>query len=408
MGDFGVLRGDGREAQVLARAFLLQDAQRNPVRLIGSMLDNTHQKELQARLKEGQRLMSMGAMVGGLANQTNNILAPILTAAEALEENPLLDEHQKGLVDIIRHNCLRGRDLMRRILDHTSGLDSAPHPVDIRPLVRNVLEMGQNTFPKNILLESDLAEDLPRPVAGDLDVQQALLGMCVHLRDCLPRGGRIRIQASGMTLDPQFTLQQNQAAPGPYLKVRVQAEGGGAGKAAPPAGLAAVSDLAAEAGGFLNAFTESDSARVLELYLPVGGEGAEAGAAEPRPAPAGNGETLLLVDDEPAFLDLCRKALEQNGYRVLQATHGAEAISLFFQHRADIALAIMDLDMPIMDGLTAIRTLRGIQPRLKVIASTGSLRKRADLKEEGVEVNGLLRKPYVVRDLLVEIDRPLR
>jgi CheY-like chemotaxis protein len=256
-------------------------------------------------------------------------------------------------------------------------------------------------------------------ILGDAtQLHQALMNLCVNARDAMPEGGRLTIAAGNITLDESFAQMTPGAAPGPYVRLRVTDTGTGIApehldkifepffttKAAGQGtglGLSTVLGIARSHGGFVCVKSEVGIGTCFELYLPATPAAREnAEAAEGAKLPRAEGELILLVDDEKAVRDVMRRVLEGYGYRVLTAVEGADAVGLYVQHRAEIAVVVTDMIMPGMDGPSLVRVLRHIEPAVRIVGISG-VGERSSIKNlEALALAAFINKPFT-RDRLL-------
>ena len=344
LSEFRFLRGDGGYAHVVARAFVLFDSDRKPIRLIGSMLDNTQQKLLEARFMDSQRLSGIGAMANGLAHDVNNLLTPVLTAAQRLKEDAFIDESQTALLETIEENCLRGAKLMSEIMRYGDGKSAGVRTIQISALIESVVAVFRETFPRDIYLVHDASAELHEIRADELQIDQILMNLCIHARNQMPEGGELKITAENTRLDDHFALASKGIKPGPFVRISVRDEGLGyttedLKKLFDPTqetrdesylGLATVKAIVEKLEGTIDVQSSPGKWTVFEVYLPAMVEKCD---DEPELDPNeklvdGHGELVMLVDDEPRICELSRETLERHGYQVLTAKDGADAISL--------------------------------------------------------------------------------
>ena len=415
LSEFRFQRGDGAWAHVLARAFVLFDSKRKPLRLIGTMFDNTQHRTMESRLIKSQRLSSLGAIANGLAHDVNNLLTPILTAAQRLKEDVFIDEGQTALLETIENNCLRGAALTEELMKIGDGQSGGIRPLRSNDFIESVVMIFRETFPKDIYILYDTPEDLHQVLADELQIDQILMNLCIHARDQMPNGGELRITSENVRLDAQFALSSERIEPGPFVRIRVKDTGQGYApdelrrlfgptqedRAGEYLGLVTVDAIVDKLGGDIVVDSQPGNGTSFEVYLPavISGE-AETGAEAAASAPRGNGELIMLVDDEPKVRDLTQETLEHYGYKVVTANNGAEAVTVYCQRRQEISAVLMDLKMPVMDGVTAITVLRGINPHVMIIATTGSFDGLEQPHAPGREIDGCLRKPYTNARLL--------
>jgi CheY-like chemotaxis protein len=250
------------------------------------------------------------------------------------------------------------------------------------------------------------------------------LNLLVNARDAMPDGGRLTISIDDTTVDDTFAAMQFDSRPGHYVKITVADTGAGV----PPElrdkifepffttkafgvgtglGLSTTVGIVKSHGGFINLYSELGAGSQFAVYLPAltGDRPAPAPDDMREPPSRGHGELVLLVDDEEAIRHVALLTLEENGYRVLPAANGAEAISLYRRHRSEVALVLTDMTMPVMDGPALISALREINPRVKIIASSGLAEHGPKSREQRVE--RFLPKPYNAATMLRAIESVL-
>lgn len=415
LSEFRFQRGDGGYAHVLARAFVLFDSERKPLRLIGSMFDNTQHRAMETQLMVSRRLSSLGAMAAGLAHDVNNLLTPILTATQRLKEDVFFDEGQTGLLETIETNCLRGASLTTELMRIGDGQSTGMRSLKINKLIESVVHVFRETFPRDVYIVYDMPDNLRKVRAEELQIDQILMNLCIHARDHMPDGGELRIVAENVHLDAQFALGSKRVKQGAHVKISVKDTGLGftpdeikrlfgpsqESRAEQYLGLVTVDSIVEKLCGDIVVRSNPGKWTVFEVYLPaVVEEDDEEDDPVGMPLESGNGELILLVDDEPKIRELTCETLEHHGYSVITARDGADAISMYCQRRQDINAVLMDLKMPVMDGVTTIRVLRGMNPHLKIVVTSGSIGGLDEVSGPRHQVNGFLRKPYTNARLL--------
>ncbi|MBU6401365.1 MAG: response regulator [Verrucomicrobia bacterium] len=396
--------------------------------ILGTLLDVTEKKSLEAQLLRAQRMESVGRLASGIAHDLNNILSPIIMAVPLLRWGQAPDEAEKTLSTIER-SAQRGVAIIKQLLTFGRGLQGERVVLDLRHLVGDMVRIAQETFPKNIRVQARVGRDL-WPVSGDAtQMHQVLLNLCVNARDAMPEGGTLKIGAENAQLDETFASMNPEAKAGPYVVLRVADTGEGIpaeirdkifdpffttkeqGKGT-GLGLSTVLGIAQSHGGFVKVASKVRAGTTFEVYLPAVPE-----AVPPAPpslseaARRGNGEMILIVDDEATVRDVAQKLLERSGYRAVTAADGAEALAAFVAHRAALRLVLTDLMMPIMDGLTLVRTLRKLDAGIPIIvwSGLGSRGARADQEAElqRLGVGELVLKPFTADQLLGLIEKAL-
>jgi CheY-like chemotaxis protein len=257
-------------------------------------------------------------------------------------------------------------------------------------------------------------------------LQQVLLNLCVNARDAMPEGGRLSVRASNLVLDAESAAQILDARAGRYVHLVVEDTGTGIAPellekifdpfftTKPPGkgtglGLSTTLAIVKGHGGFLRVHSDAGAGTRVDVYLPAttevtGDPDIDAGIDPPR----GDGETVLVVDDEAAIRATTRDLLEAHGYRVLEAEHGADAIRLFAAHQREIAVVITDLMMPVMDGPATIQVLHQLAPRVPVIAVSGMAASREARLAVEQGAAAFLAKPCTAFAILATVARVLR
>ena len=424
-GEYRFRRKDGSYAHVLDRGHIIRDPAGQAVRMIGGMTDLTERRQLEQQYLRAQRMESIGTLAGGIAHDLNNVLAPVLMSIGLLQMEEQ-DPDRREILATIEQSARRGAEMVRQVLSFARGLEGRRVDVQLSRLLRDLLRITGDTFPKNIRVVPDLAPGLWSLKADPTQLHQVLLNLCVNARDAMPDGGRITIRAANLMIDEHYAAMNIDARVGPYLQIEVEDTGVGMSgdivdKIFDPffttkdlgkgtgLGLSTSLAIVKSHGGFIRVYSELGRGTIFRLYLPaVADEGlaAEAAVAEAT-LPRGRGETILVVDDEAAVRQITKQTLEAFGYRVLLAADGSEAVSTYVQHQATIALVLTDMMMPVMDGPATIRVLRRLNPGIRVIGASGIPAGDGAARAVSTEVEHFLPKPYTADTLLTAVRRLL-
>jgi PAS domain S-box-containing protein len=425
-GELNHLTKDQQTVTVESRWTLLRDDHGQPKSILSINSDITERKKMESQLLRAQRMESIGTLAGGIAHDLNNLLAPIMMGVELLKHFGLTGQSLE-VVNNIERSTKRGASLVKQVLTFARGEEGARLAVHLGDVVNEIESLFHNTFPKNITLETNIARDLWLITSDPTQIHQALLNLCLNARDAMPEGGRLSISAENAVLEAPLAATRPQAAAGRYVVVEVSDTGCGIpreiiDKIFDPffttkelskgtgLGLATCLGIVRSHGGFMNVDSEVGRGSAFKIHFPARMN--EVPAVIDQKAdedwPRGNGECLLLVDDETSILTVTQQMLEAFGYRVLTAADGAQAVSVFALNRDKIALVLTDMMMPIMDGPTTILALRQIDPRIKIIAASG-LNAGNDVAQAAYPgVKHFLAKPYTTQNLLVTLRNALR
>jgi len=413
-GELTVAGRDGGRLTVESRWTLMRDAANRPRAVLVIDTDITERKELERRFLRAQRMESLGTLAGGIAHDLNNVLAPVLMSIELLQDSPSEDERRQ-ILTTIETSARRGAQMVRQVLSFARGVEGERTAIDIPRLLAEVEKIAKDTFVKSITVQTDITGTIS-PVLGDsTQLHQVLVNLCVNARDAMPNGGALTISAFSQHLDEREIALDLGARAGAYTVVRVADTGTGISPqvidrmfepffTSKPLGqgtglgLSTSLAIVKSHGGFMRVESELGRGSAFAVYLPARLEEAEAPAlAEAAPAEArGNGELVLVVDDEEPLLRMTSLVLEACGYRVLLAANGVEAIAKFREHRAEIAVVLTDMNMPVMDGISVIRQIREITPGVRVIAASGLA---APTAAQVPGVVSFLPKPYTADTL---------
>jgi hypothetical protein len=286
-----------------------------------------------------------------------------------------------------------------------------------RHLIRDFVRVAKEVFPRSIELDFRLSEDLENITGDATQFQQVLMNLCVNARDAMPNGGRILVMAEGVSLDESFARMRSGANPGRYVRITVSDTGTGipsdlidkifdpffttkAPGRGTGLGLSTVLGIVKGHGGFVSVESQIGKGTDFQVYLPAAESPLLETATEGEGKWTGNGETILVVDDEPAVIEITRRTLELNGYRVVTASDGAEALALYAQHRGEIAVVLMDMVMPYLDGAAASVALRRLDPDVKLVAMSGVPVGSDRFSSPQAGAREILRKPFTAEKLL--------
>ncbi|HUP61301.1 MAG TPA: PAS domain S-box protein [Thermoanaerobaculia bacterium] len=388
--------------------------------------DVTEKRRLEQQFFRAQRMESIGTLAGGVAHDLNNLLMPVMLGVTLLRRDETSERKLRALENMER-SAKRGKDLVQQVLSFARGIEGSRVPVHVGDVAGEIGSIVESTFPKSLSFEIDVPRDLWLIDGDPTQVNQVLLNLCVNARDAMPKGGRLLLSAKNVDIDEHYAQMHREMSAGRYVLIEVVDQGVGM----PPEvmerifepffttkeigrgtglGLSTVAAIVRSHDGHVNVYSEVDKGSVFRIYLPAQTQGEPAAAAtKPAPEflPRGNGETVLIVDDEASILAITQQTLEAFGYNVITAEDGAQGIGLFALHRSEVAVVITDMMMPVMDGPSFIAALRRIEPRIKIIASSGLNETAKAAQLVGAGVTRVLQKPYSADVLLMTLHNVL-
>jgi PAS domain S-box-containing protein len=423
-GELNAVSADGKDIRLDSRWTLLRDAQGTARSILAVDTDVTERKRLESQFLRAQRMESIGTLAGGIAHDLNNVLAPILMSIELLRLEMEAQERSE-ILDIIRSAAQRGSDMVRQVLSFARGVEGQRVVVELKHLIRDLSKIVSETFPRNIELRTETSPAL-RPVLGDpTQIHQVLLNLCVNARDAMPNGGILTVESSNFTVDDQFASLVPDARCGDYVRIEV----GDTGTGIPPANLEKIFDpffttkehgkgtglglstslaIVRSHGGFIRVQSEPGRGSRFAVHIPATELTSRRPESGTDQIPRGHGERILLVEDEPAVRAVTRQTLEQFGYKVLVASDGAEAVSVFAQNTGKIDMVFTDMMMPVMDGLATIHVLRRMDPQVRILAASGLSLDESAAKEASSGIRHFLPKPYSADVLLSAVAKVLK
>ncbi len=424
-GEFTLRTRSGRAVAVESRWTLVRGEGDVARTVLVINTDVTDRKRLEQQFLRAQRMESIGTLAGGIAHDLNNVLTPIVMSIELLKDNER-DPLRLELLSTIQTSAHRGADMVRQVLGFARGVDGQRLELRVDDLLQDVRKIAVETLPKNIDVHATVDGDV-WPLLGDpTQLHQVLLNLIVNARDAMPAGGRLLLEARNAVIGADEAAETPDAVAGSYVHLRVHDTGTGipahvrekifdpfftTKELSKGTGLGLSTSLAIvrSHGGFFRVYSEMNRGTTFHVYLP-----AHTGAARPVQArveptlPRGNGEMVLLVDDEPPVRQITRKILERFGYVVLEAADGAQAVKLYRERSGEIAVILTDMMMPVMDGPAAIRQFVAINAGVRIIAGSGVDQQSRGSEAMDPSVKAFLQKPYTADALLVALRDVLR
>jgi two-component system, cell cycle sensor histidine kinase and response regulator CckA len=412
------VRKDGSRVPVIIGASVFEDNKEEGVAFV---IDLTEPKKLEQQFLRAQRMESIGTLAGGIAHDLNNILSPILMSIEILKLTAT-DPTAKKTLETIEVSCKRGADIVRQVLSFARGAEGERIEIHLKHLLNDLENIIKNTFPKNIRLQFSIPDDIWTIFGDPTQAHQILLNLCVNARDAMPNGGSLVVTVENCVLDEQSAAMNPQAKAGRYVQIDVADSGIGMPAAvldrifepffttkelntSTGLGLSTVTGIVKSHHGIINVDSELGRGTTFKIYLPAMASPSETTreSSELVSLPRGNGETILVVDDEVSILNIASQTLQTFGYRVLTATDGAKAVAIYEQHMNEIAVVLTDMAMPRMDGPLTIRALTQINPRIKIIPTSGLNANDKLAEASGTSAKYFLPKPYTAATLLEAI-----
>ena len=415
--EYRMFARDGRVLWFRDEGVMLRDAGGGRELLMqGVLYDITDHKRLEEQLRQSQKLEAVGQLAGGVAHDFNNLLMVIQAHNERLRGRltPSDPAHQDTLE--IDRAVARATSLTQQLLAFSRRQILQLKALDLNTVLTDVAEMLGRLIPANIELKIVPASSLRRVKADPGQMEQVILNLAVNARDAMPQGGRLTIETRNTELHETYAGSHGQIPPGKYVVLTVSDTGIGMrsdvkAKIFEPffttkkpgkgtgLGLAIVYGVVKQTGGWISANSELGNGTAFDLYLPqVHVEDAleePASKSEISPAFAARGtETILLVEDQDGIRDLVREFLQKNGYTVLHAVDGNEALQITDEYKHPIHLLLTDVVMPNVGGRELAHRLTEPRPQMKVLFMSGYPDHASWSSELADDTAAVLQKPF--------------
>jgi PAS domain S-box-containing protein len=376
---------------------------------------------LEHRLRQSERLESLGQLASGVAHDFNNLLAAIMNYAEFAAETTDKPEVRAD-VQQIQAAAERAARLTRQLLTFAQREAPQARPLDLAAVVDDIRNLLSRSIGAHIELIVELAADLPAIVADRGQIEQVLLNLTINARDAMPRGGSLRITTSLAELDEAYCATHPGACPGRYAELTVADTGTGMSAEVishifdpffttkpedqgTGLGLSTVYGIITGTGGSISVDSELGAGTTFRLYFPAATSAAPEAADQAAPQATGNGQTILVVDDEPAVLAAAARILRENGYATLEAGTYEQAITLAETHQLQLRLLLTDSVMPRMSGDALADRISGLRPGLPVLYMTGYGQGASPLGSS--DPGARVQKPFTAQTLLQAVQEAL-
>jgi hypothetical protein len=371
-------------------------------------------QQSEEQLRQAQKMDAVGRLASGVAHDFNNLLTAIQGYSEMLlRDAPAEDPHRSDLEEI-RRAADRGALLTRQLLAFARRQLRRPKPVDVNRIVTGMESLLQRLVGADVQLATVLEPDVGRVLGDPAHIEQIVMNLVLNARDAMPRGGMLTIETSQRYIGP--SARHRHLRPGRHVVLTVSDTGSGVDEADgeeqlfepfysanSPRGtglaLSIVYGIVRQSGGAVRVSSEPGQGTTVRIYLPLIDEALDADTGE-LPAVRGGMETVLLVEDEEAVRELLKKVLARQGYTVLEARHGRDALLVAERHKGPIHLVLTDVVMPEMGGRELVTELRAARPAARVLYISGYT--NDEVVRRGIaESDGMfIQKPFSSDDLV--------
>lgn len=414
-----VFYADGSVHRVMFNKGLILRDDGSPIGIVGVFLDLTSYKRLEEQLRHAQKVEALGTLTGGIAHDFNNLLTAIMGYGSILQQKLPDKDPLAGVVERIFETTEKAAKLTNALLTFSRKKVADPKPIDLNEAVRGVLHILGRVLHENIHLEVDLQDPSPVVLADGSQLEQVLVNLATNGRDAMPDGGKLLIRVERFNMDRSFVKLHGYGKPGKYAVLSVtdngcgipeelqsrifdpffttKAPGRGTGL-----GLAVTYGIVKQHKGYISVYSEVGVGTTFRIYLPLETRLGSFQETAEVVWQRGQGECVLLVEDNDLVREATRSLLEEFGYRVIEACDGLEARQVFNERREEIDLVLTDIIMPGVSGLQLGRSLLRDRPDLPILYTSGYT---FDVLEDqaGVSELDILAKPVAPAVMLARI-----
>ena len=416
---------DGRKVTLeMSTRLTYQDGK--PSGVIGIGRDITLRKQLEEQLRQSQKMEAVGQLAGGVAQDFNNLLTAMTGYSELLLAALKPQDPLRRDVEEIKKAADRASALTRQLLAFSRRQVLAPQVLDLNQIVANMEKMLRRLIGENIKLVTIPSLGLGRVKTDPGQIEQVILNLCINARDAMPQGGTLTLETANVTLDGSYVRSHAMVQPGPYIKLVVSDTGCGMNEEVQAhlfepffttketgrgtgLGLSTVYGIVHQSGGHIHVYSEPGKGAAFTIYLPKAEEKAELEKTAEllTHSPIGS-ETILLAEDEEVVRNLVRTVLLRNGYTVLEARNGEDALLVSARNPGVIHLMLTDTVMPGMSGRELADKLAPTRPEMKVLYMSGYT--RDSIIQHGVLEPGtaFIQKPFLPDALVRKVREVLR
>lgn len=373
--------------------------------------DLTEKKQMETQFYRKQRMESLGTLSSGIAHDFNNILTPILISLEVLKQR-YNDERADKIIETLQQTVNRGAELVNKILSFSRGINIKNKIISPSVMINEIMKIITETFPKSILISTTIEENIWN-INGDVSqLDQVIINLFVNARDAMPNGGEIKVEVRNSKIESDTQIFNSIMKAGDYVTISISDTGSGIdsvtiekifepffttksiGKGT-GLGLSTSYATIKSHRGHIEVKSKIGKGTNFTLYFPksLSDQIYETPQKIEQQKLINLNETVLIVDDEPAILEMYKYLLSFHGFKLFSANDGVEALNLFYKYENKINTVITDINMPNMNGITLVRLIKKRNKNIKIIGVTGNSENINNISSERL-FDFILEKPF--------------
>jgi PAS domain S-box-containing protein len=424
--EFRIMLPDGRVRWIADHGEIRRDEQGRPVYLTGICTDVTERRVSEDRLRQAHRMESVGRLAGGVAHETNNQMSVVLGASGFILKRPDVPEAVRADVEFIQKAAERTAAVTAQLLAFSRRQILKPEVLDLNALIKGWEPVLRRIMGEDCGVVLRLAPGVGPVRADPGQLEQVLLNLALNARDAMPRGGRISIETFQFEITPAYTGAKPGTViqPGSYVVLAVSDTGHGMDKETVShifepffttkgvgqgtgLGLSTVYGIVKQSDGYVWVYSEPGQGTTFKIYLPLRSGTLSQPRRDSAPAQAMPGETILVVEDEMAVRHMMTRALEDAGYRVLQAGGSAEALEVLARTPEKVSLLLTDVVMPGMNGRELAEQVEEVSPGIPALFTSGYT--NSEIERRGLLQPGaaFIQKPLTPHTLVRAVQKTL-
>jgi two-component system cell cycle sensor histidine kinase/response regulator CckA len=418
-------RADESYAVVLDRAYIVYNETKQPIRAIGAITDLSDRRELEEQFRQAQKMEAVGRLAGGVAHDFNNLLMIIGSYAEMMREQLSPEDRLQKSVAQVKKATDRAAALTQQLLAFSRKQVLLPRIIDLNAVVEDSFKMIKRLIGEDIELNVSLGKSLWAVKADPGQIVQVLMNLCVNARDAMRNGGELTIGTNNVFVDIETARKRPTFVPGNYAVLIVRDTGTGMTKEVQARlfepffttkesgrgtglGLSTVYGIVKQSGGYVWFDSELGRGSSFSIYFPAVDAPLTTTITQEIKEAAGHGEIILLVEDEEALRGAISTYLGLHGYKVLEASDGAQAVHIASQHAGSIQVLITDIILPKLSGVELAREVARTSPQAVTLYMSGYTDRELIDYDPASSTVGFLQKPIALQTLLQKLREMIR